>query len=199
MTTKTKIIATILSLSTVPAVAPAQVAPAPAPAAAVSNVPSFKPGWIAQGVSYKGSVIGEVPLASVVVGASQDDAFAVLAKQTGVKANGLILKGVINAAETGTYGVVLDIQDGGQYGYCSYTLSIDGKSALVAKDAREPLVADKAIELPAGRHPVEISVGCNNHNVSNVHVALKVKLPSADAIAAPRADFIIHATRASGD
>ena len=193
----TPISAILLALTVIPLPAIGQVAP---PSAVGTPAPSFKPGWVAQGVSFNNGVIGDVPLASAVIGAAQDDAFAVMAKQTSGKAGGVVLKGMINAAETGTYGFVLDIQDGGQSGFCNYALSIDGKPAMAYRNPEpKPAVADKAVELTAGRHPIEIAVGCSRPSVSKVRVALRVKLPSGDAAVTPSADFIIHATRASGD
>lgn len=179
--------------------AKAQVAPAPAATAAPAT-PTFKAGWIAQVVSYKGMVMGEVPLASFVLGAAQDDAFAQLGR-LGVPGSeaGLVIRGLINAPEAGRYGFHLSLVSTVPSSTCAYTFSVDGAKQITG---RGPLSqnpgGDKAIELPAGRHPAELRVGCSN-GLPKIRVSLMAKLPSADEVAPLGTDFIIHATRAIGD
>ena len=182
-----------------PLIAHAQVAPAPASAAAPS-APTFKAGWVAQVVSYKSSVMGEAPLASFILGASQDDAFAQLGKLgiSGTEA-GLVLRGLINAPEAGRYAFLLGVTSSVPSSSCAYTLSIDGAKQI---SGRGPLSqnsgGDKALDLTAGRHPAELRIGCSN-GLSKIRVSLKAKLPSADEVAPLGNDFIIHATRPTGD
>ena len=188
----------ILAMATVDA-AHAQVAPVPAPTTALAT-PTFKAGWIVQVVSFKGGAMGEIPFATYIAPAAQEDLFAPLSK-LGVAGNeaGLILRGLVNAPEIGRYGLLLTLTSPARGTYCRYSLSIDGAELVNGRDLlTQARSTDKALDLTAGRHPAELRLACSN-GLPQIRVGLRVKLPSADVLAAPSSDFIIHPTRATGD
>ena len=188
----------ILVMATVDA-ARAQVAPAPGPTTAPAT-PTFKAGWIVQVVSFKGGVMGEVPFATYIAPAAQEDLFAPLSK-LGVVGNeaGLILRGLVNAPETGRYGILLTLASPARGSFCRYSLSIDGIELVTGRDnLTQARSTDRPLDLTAGRHPAELRLACSN-GLPQIRVSLRVKLPSADVLAAPSSDFIIHPTRATGD
>lgn len=177
----------------------AQVAPAPA-AMSASPAPTFKAGWVAQVVSYKASAMGEVPLATFILGAAQENVFAPLSK-LGIAGNeaGLVLRGLVNAPEAGRYGFLFTLTSSERDTACRYSLSIDGMELITGRNIfSQPMSGDRAVDLTAGRHPAELRLGCSN-GLSKIRVGLKAKLPSADQVAPLDPDFILHPTRATGD
>lgn len=177
----------------------AQVAPTQVPAAAPST-PTFKAGWVAQVMSYKLQVIGEVPLASFILGAAQDDAYTRLGKLgiTGDEA-AIKLHGLINAPEAGQYGFLLNLSSTFPSSTCSYFFSVDGNELIAGKGyLSSEHGGDKAVDLTVGYHPVEIRVACTN-GLPKIRFSLKAKLPSTDQVAPLGNDFIVHAVRSTGD
>ena len=180
--------------------AQAQVAPAPAPAAP-EPAATFKAGWVAQVVSYKNEVMGEVPLTTFILGIGQDDVFVHIDKQyTAANGAGLILRGLINAPEPGRYGFLYELKSIQQPGGCNFVLTVDGTKVMSARGPyQRSLTADKALDLAAGRHPVELRIGCASVALPKVTSTLRVKMPSSDELTDLGSEFILHQTRASGD
>ncbi len=191
--------ATLVGVAALPP-AHAQVGPASAPPPAASATASMRPGWIATAVSLRNGKEGEVPLASAIVPANTDDAWAVLGAKEALGSSGaLVQRGVVNPPEEGRYGFVLQIPLKPNAS-CTYALSVDGKEVMTGTmQYNTAQSADGAVTLPADFRPIEMHIGCSNVPVSQVRVTLKVKAPSDNEPAVPSASFIVHKLRASGD
>lgn len=189
----------MLSSMTTPAFA--QIAPSigvrPTPA-----VSALKPGWVAQVRSYRNHVFGETALSSFVIGVDKTDAFSRI-PQSAISDNAaaILFKGQLNVPEAGKYGFLVDIDQIPVPGPgCNYSLSIDGVKIIERNGGGQArLTDDKAIELTASPHPVELQVGCDSRSLSRVRVALKVQTPTGDEAAVPAPDFIVHPVRGTGD
>ncbi len=191
-----------VTLASVAALPPAhaQVGPAGPPPPAASATAAMRPGWIATAVALRNGKEGEVPLASAIVPANTDEAWAVLGAKEALGSTGvLVLRGMVNPPEEGRYGFVLQIPLK-PIASCTYALNVDGKEVMTGTmQYNTAQSADGAITLPADFKPIELHVGCSGVPVSQVRVTLKVKAPSDNEPAVPSASFIVHKLRASGD
>jgi len=213
-----------VGIGMIPRAALAQIAPASAPpAAANQNAPTtsqgvageLKPGWKVYVVRLIPPAAGMTPGPNGYKLGAPEFSFVQPADQANVyeramkaplqgKAYGIVLKGLLNVPESGTYPIVTTVPAGPDV-VCQEKIAINGEPVLSTKHGhwlqREAFIHEVSAKLEAGQTPIEIFLGCAYERtgdgnsiplLSKVQLRITMKSPSGDLLEPLRAEQIVH-------